>query len=64
MGSYEAQSHKAEALNEARTELLGDNLADRFAVLEKQDEVERLLEVLKAEGLKALADRALDKTGY
>jgi phage shock protein A len=40
---------KAEALNEARTELLGDNLADRFAALEKQDEVERLLEMLKVE---------------
>jgi len=38
---------KAEALNEARTELLGDNLEDRFAALEKHDEVERLLESLK-----------------
>ena len=38
---------QAEALNEARTELLGDNLEDRFAKLEKQDEVERLLESLK-----------------
>jgi phage shock protein A len=38
---------KAEALNEARTELLGDNLEDRFAALEKQDEIERLLESLK-----------------
>jgi phage shock protein A len=38
---------KAEALNEARQELLGDDLSDRFAALEKQDLVERLLESLK-----------------
>ncbi len=43
---------QAEALNLARTalaadDLLGDNLEDQFAALEKQDEVERLLTVLK-----------------
>jgi phage shock protein A len=49
--TWDRMKHKvnsAEALNEARTELLGDNLEDRFAALEKQDEVERLLEVLKS----------------
>ena len=40
--------NREEALNEARAELLGDRLEDRFAALEKQDEVERLLEGLKA----------------
>jgi phage shock protein A len=39
--------NKAEALTEARIELLGDNVEDRFAALEKADEVERLLEMLK-----------------
>lgn len=39
---------REEALNEARSELLGDRIEDRFAALEKQDEVERLLEGLKA----------------
>lgn len=39
---------REEALNEARSELLGDRVEDRFAALEKQDEVERLLEGLKA----------------
>jgi phage shock protein A len=50
-GSWDRMKHKvskAEALNEARTELLGDNLEDRFAALEKHDEVDRLLESLKA----------------
>ena len=40
--------NREEALNEARAELLGDKVEDRFAALEKQDEVERLLEGLKA----------------
>jgi phage shock protein A len=48
--AWDRMKHKvdqAEALNQARTELLGDNLEDRFAALDKQDEVERLLEGLK-----------------
>ena len=40
---------QAEALAQARTELLGENLDDRFAALEKEDEVERLLAGLKAQ---------------
>jgi phage shock protein A len=40
--------NREEALNEARAELLGDRIEDRFAALEKQDEVERLLEGLKS----------------
>ncbi len=39
---------KTEALAQAKTELLGDNLDDRFRALEKEDEVERLLLELKA----------------
>jgi phage shock protein A len=40
--------NRAEAISQARTELLGDNIEDRFAALEKHDEVERLLADLKA----------------
>lgn len=39
--------NREEALNEARAELLGDHVEDRFAALEKQDEVDRLLQELK-----------------
>jgi phage shock protein A len=39
---------KTEALAQARTELLGDAIDDRFRALEKEDEVERLLLELKA----------------
>jgi len=37
-----------EALSQAKAELNGDSIEDRFASLEKQDEVERLLAELKA----------------
>jgi phage shock protein A len=37
----------AEALSQARTELLGDNVDDQFAALEKHDEIERVLADLK-----------------
>ncbi len=43
--------NRAEALGQARAELLGESEAsieDRFAALEKQDQVERLLNELKA----------------
>jgi phage shock protein A len=40
--------NRADAVSQARTELLGDNVDDRFAALEKQDEVERLLAGLKS----------------
>ena len=40
--------NRAEAISQARTELLGDNVEDRFAELEKHDEVERLLADIKA----------------
>jgi len=39
--------NKTEALAQARTELLGDDLDGRFLALEKEDEVERLLTDLK-----------------
>jgi phage shock protein A len=48
--AWDRMKHKvnqAEALNDARTELLGENVEDRFAALEKQDEIERLLTGLK-----------------
>jgi len=41
--------NRAEALGQARAELLGDDVADQFAALEKQDEIERLLADLKRE---------------
>ncbi|HYL36571.1 MAG TPA: PspA/IM30 family protein [Bryobacteraceae bacterium] len=37
-----------EALSQAKAELTGDSIEDRLALLEKQDEVERLLAELKA----------------
>jgi phage shock protein A len=40
--------NRADAVSQARTELLGDNVDDRFAALEKHDEVERLLAGLKS----------------
>jgi phage shock protein A len=40
--------NRADAISQARTELLGDNVDDRFAQLEKHDEVERLLSDLKS----------------
>jgi phage shock protein A len=40
--------NQADAVSQARTELLGDDVDDRFAALEKQDEVERLLAGLKS----------------
>ena len=45
--------NRAEALGQARAELLGEteaSLEDRFLALERQDEVERLLAELKARG--------------
>jgi phage shock protein A len=39
--------NRTEAITQARAELLGDNLNDQFAALEKQDEIERLLADLK-----------------
>jgi phage shock protein A len=40
--------NRAEAVTQARTELLGSDVEDRFAALEKHDEIERLLEDIKA----------------
>ena len=39
---------RSEATGQAKAELTGDTVEDRFAVLERQDEVERLLTELKA----------------
>jgi phage shock protein A len=38
----------AEALSHAKSELLGDNIDDRLAALDKEDQIERLLGELKA----------------
>jgi phage shock protein A len=38
----------AEALSHAKSELLGDNIDDRLAALDKEDQIEKLLEELKA----------------
>ena len=43
--------NQAEALAHAHTELLGDNIEARFAQLEKQDEVDRLLAEIKTKRL-------------
>jgi phage shock protein A len=42
--------NRSEAIGMARAELLGDSVDDRFAALEKQDEIERLLADLKSHG--------------
>jgi phage shock protein A len=50
--AWDRMKHKvnhAEAVSRAREELLGDNVDDQFATLEKQDEIERLLADLKRE---------------
>jgi len=39
---------RAESISQARNELLGDNVEDRFKQLEKGDEIERLLADIKA----------------
>lgn len=47
---WDRMNHKvqrAEAIGQARTELLGENVEDQFAALEKHDEIERLLAELK-----------------
>jgi phage shock protein A len=49
--AWDRMNHKvnrADAISQARTELLGDNVDDRFAALEKHDEIERLLAGLKS----------------
>ena len=40
--------HHTESAAQAKAELLADNVEDRFAALEKQDEVERLLAEIKS----------------
>jgi phage shock protein A len=50
--AWDRMNHKvnhAEAVSRARAELLGDDVNDQFAALEKQDEIERLLADLKRE---------------
>jgi phage shock protein A len=37
-----------EATAQAKSELLSDNVDDKFAAMEKQDEIDRLLNELKA----------------
>jgi len=38
----------AEAISQAKAELAGDNVEDRLAALGREDEIERLLNELKA----------------
>ncbi|MGA2601288.1 MAG: PspA/IM30 family protein [Bryobacteraceae bacterium] len=38
---------RTEAISQAKAELLGDSLDDKFATLEKQEEIEKMLEELK-----------------
>ena len=38
----------SEAAAQAKAELAADDVEDRFAALEKQDEIDRLLEEIKA----------------
>jgi phage shock protein A len=50
--AWDRMNHKvnhAEAVGRAKAELLGDNVDDQFAALEKHDEIERLLADLKRE---------------
>jgi phage shock protein A len=50
--AWDRMNHKvnhAEAVSRARAELLGDDVEEQFAALEKHDEIERLLADLKKE---------------
>jgi phage shock protein A len=38
---------RSEAVNHAHQELSGDSIEDRFATLEREDEIERLLKEIK-----------------
>ena len=38
---------RSEAVNYAHQELSGDSIEDRFATLEREDEIERLLKEIK-----------------
>jgi phage shock protein A len=39
---------RAEAVSQVKAEMAGDNIDDKFAALEKQDEIEKLLNEIKA----------------
>ncbi|HUR71663.1 MAG TPA: hypothetical protein VMZ02_06735, partial [Candidatus Limnocylindrales bacterium] len=39
---------RAEAISQVKAEMAGDNIDDKFAALEKQDEIEKLLNDIKA----------------
>jgi len=43
-----AKVRHSEATAQAKSELVADNVEDRFAALEKQDEIDRLLEEIKS----------------
>ncbi len=54
-GTAEATFHRlnhkvqhAEAVSEAKSELMGDSVEDRLKALEKDDQIERLLAEMKA----------------
>ena len=40
--------HHSEAAAQAKSELLADNVEDRFRAMEKQEEIDRLLEEIKS----------------
>lgn len=44
----ESKVHRAEAVSKVKAEMAGDNLEDRLAALEKQDEIEKLLNEIKS----------------
>ena len=39
---------RAEAVSQVKAEMAGDNVEDKFAAFEKQDEIEKLLNEIKA----------------
>jgi hypothetical protein len=39
---------QAEALSQAKSEMVNDNIEDRLAALEKEDQIEKLLNEIKA----------------
>jgi phage shock protein A len=49
LAKHRQKVNRAEAIGQARAELLGDDMEDRFRALEKQDEIERLLADIKAQ---------------
>ena len=48
MDHLEDEVSRSETMNRAKAELIGDDVEDKFASMEKEDQINRLLAELKA----------------